>query len=63
MFRSHLALDGLVVALIVVTLNADNLSIIRLSMPLVISDGYARRRHRLFIPDLFHAFSAYFVNA
>ncbi|WP_375507210.1 hypothetical protein [uncultured Nostoc sp.] len=33
-----MAVDGLVVVLIVVTLNADNLSIIRLSMPLVISD-------------------------
>ncbi|MEH2256243.1 hypothetical protein [Nostoc sp.] len=54
--RSHLAVDGLVVALIVVTLNADNLSIICLSMPLVVSD-------RLSLPDLFHAFSASFVNA
>ncbi|WP_196510468.1 hypothetical protein [Nostoc sp. NZL] len=56
MLRSHLAVDGLVVALIVVTLNADNLSIICLSTPLVVSD-------RLFLPDLFNAFYAYFVNA
>ncbi len=62
MLRSHLAVDGLVVALIVVTLNADNFSIICLSTPLVVSDGYARRRHRLFIPDLFNPFFAYFVN-
>ncbi|QHG20662.1 hypothetical protein [Nostoc sp. ATCC 53789] len=56
MLRSHLAVDGFVVALIVFTLNTDNLSIICLSMPLVASD-------RLFLPDLFHTFFAYFVNA
>ncbi|MEH2401577.1 MAG: hypothetical protein V7K17_30530 [Nostoc sp.] len=54
MLRSHLVVDGLVVALIVVTLNADNLSIICLSTSLVVS---------LFLHDLFHAFFAYFVNA
>ncbi len=39
MSRSHLAVDGLVVALIALTLHyQDNIGIIRLSMPLLISD-------------------------